>query len=120
MTGGIKACVIFISSIIGKRMLRSNCCFLICAGLLIVIRAISATDDVTILIQAAGYQCEVHRVVTEDGHFLLMHRILPKNKPAVQKNGPVFMMHTMFGSSADFVISGAGVALGLFKFLMFF
>lgn len=96
-------------------MLRSNCWFLICAGLLIAIRATSATDDVVNLVQSAGYQCEIHRVETEDGYMLTMHRILPKQQKAVPKNGPVFMMHSMFGSSSDFIISGPGVSLGLFS-----
>ena len=99
-------------------MLRSNCWFLLCAGLLIAIRETSATDDVVNLVQSAGYQCESHRVETDDGYVLTMHRILPKESAAVPKNGPVFMMHSMFGSSSDFVISGPGVALGLFHYFV--
>lgn len=94
-------------------MLRSNCWVWICAGLLIAIRETSAIDDVKILIQSAGYQCQIHRVETEDGYILTMHRILPKLLSTIPKKGPVFMMHSMFGSSADFVISGSDVALGL-------
>ena len=96
-------------------MLRSNCWFFICAGLLIVIRATTATDDVVNLVRSAGYQCELHRIETEDGYMLTMHRIPPREQQAVAKNGPVFMMHSMFGSSSDFIISGPGVSLGLFS-----
>lgn len=69
-----------------------------------------ASDDVLDLIANAGYKGESHQVETEDGGWILkMHRILPKGNNAHAQ--PVFLMHGIFATSADFVITGKTNAL---------
>ncbi|XP_058444935.1 lipase 1-like [Malaya genurostris] len=56
------------------------------------------------LIRKNGFSVEEHRVRTEDGYLLTMFRIPPR-KPGLRKH-PVFMMHSLFSSSADWVLIG--------------
>jgi len=66
-------------------------------------------DDVHELIETAGYECEVHQVETQDGYILKVHRIKPKTiNPRL---GPVFFMHGLFATAADFVMTGAEQSL---------
>lgn len=60
----------------------------------------------------AGYQIKVYEVPTEDGYILKMHRILLKDTMEVTKKGAVFLMHGLFGTAADFVMTGPETALG--------
>ncbi|XP_062540115.1 lipase 1-like [Armigeres subalbatus] len=55
------------------------------------------------LIRKYGYEVEEHEVVTEDGYLLTMFRI-PSRKEARQY--PIFMMHSLFSSCADWVVIG--------------
>ncbi|XP_001662493.2 lipase 1 [Aedes aegypti] len=55
------------------------------------------------LIRKYGYKVEEHEVVTEDGYLLTMFRI-PGRKGA--KEYPIFMMHSLFSSCADWVLIG--------------
>ncbi|XP_030383250.1 lipase 1 [Scaptodrosophila lebanonensis] len=57
------------------------------------------------LIAKYGYQAEVHRVTTEDGYILTMHRI---RKDGAQ---PFLLQHGLVDSSAGFVIMGPNVSL---------
>lgn len=64
-----------------------------------------------------GYPAEAHTVTTEDGYLLTMHRIPCGRIGCHQKGGrgrgqPVFLQHGLLSSSADWVISGPGKALG--------
>ena len=52
---------------------------------------------------------EVHHVITEDGYILSLHRILPSRKPI---NSSVLVMHGIFASSADWIITGPSHGLG--------
>jgi lysosomal acid lipase/cholesteryl ester hydrolase len=61
------------------------------------------------LISIAGFANELHRVVTEDGYILKLHRILPKNSKF--RRGPVLMIHGFLGTAADFVLSGPTTSL---------
>lgn len=71
-------------------------------------------------IEAADYPAEIHVVTTKDGYILKLHRI---PDPALQKDadysaeqlassssngfrGVVLLMHGLFSSAADFVITG--------------
>ncbi|CAG9797853.1 unnamed protein product [Chironomus riparius] len=66
-------------------------------------------DSVINLISLAGYENELHKVETEDGYLLKLHRIFPKqNRP---RRGPVLLIHGFLGTSADFVITGPNIAL---------
>ena len=60
----------------------------------------------------AGYESKVYEVSTEDGFILKMHRILSEDQKEVGKKGPVFLMHGLFGTAADFVLTGPETALG--------
>lgn len=59
------------------------------------------------LIISAGYPLEQHKVETEDGFILTLHRI-----PGSKNAKPVFLQHGLLGSSADWVMTGKGKALG--------
>lgn len=67
-------------------------------------------DDVSEMINNAGYKFELHEVQTEDGYILKLHRIPTKNKTSIQKH-PVFLMHGMGTSPSDFIQNGPEVAL---------
>lgn len=68
-------------------------------------------DNVIALIKKSGYKGEAHRVTTSDGYFLKIHRVVPKNNQTI-KAKPVFLMHGMLATSADFLVTGPDVALG--------
>ncbi|KXJ76705.1 hypothetical protein RP20_CCG009157 [Aedes albopictus] len=55
------------------------------------------------LIRKYGYEVEEHEVVTEDGYLLAMFRIPGRNGA---RRYPVFMMHSLFSSCADWVVIG--------------
>lgn len=48
---------------------------------------------------------------TEDGYLLKVHRILPKNVASNPRIGPVFFMHGLFATAADYIVTGADKAL---------
>ena len=64
------------------------------------------------MITVAGYMSEIHRVETQDGFMLKLHRLLPKGSFTALKKGPVLLIHGLFGTAADFVLSGPEIALG--------
>jgi len=61
-------------------------------------------DEFSHVVNVAGYRSESHRVKTEDGYILKVHR-LPPSKHSVQR-GSVFLMHGLYRNSADFLASG--------------
>ncbi|XP_068205750.1 lipase lipl-4-like isoform X2 [Palaemon carinicauda] len=72
------------------------------------------------LIRVRGYPAEVHRVVTEDGYILELHRIpfSPRSSPrdTINNQGQkeprvVFIQHCVLCSSADFVMNDPNQAL---------
>ncbi|XP_055596400.1 lipase 3-like [Uranotaenia lowii] len=64
------------------------------------------------LISKYGYQAEIHQVQTEDGYLLEMHRVSGNSRAAADPNRPpVFLMHGLLASSADFVLVGPSHAL---------
>lgn len=72
------------------------------------------------LIKSHGYQVEIHNIVTEDGYILEIHR-LPYGRINGERNfknakRPVLIQHGLAGSSADWILMGAGRALGNFNF----
>lgn len=75
----------------------------------------------TQLISDAGYPVEKHRVYTEDGYILQMHRIPAGRRSArrTSKKGKkaVLIAHGLFGSSGDFVIMGPQRSLGMFTII---
>lgn len=68
----------------------------------------NGSDKVIELIGTAGYKTEAHRVETRDGYLLKVYRLLPKFKTAKK---PVFLMHGVLSSAADFLITGPKIAL---------
>lgn len=69
-------------------------------------------DDVLQLVGQAGYFGESHLAETEDGYILKVHRVLAKNGPS--KRYPVFLMHGLIATSADYVMTGQKSALAYF------
>lgn len=69
---------------------------------------LDGADKVIELIGTAGYKAEAHRVETKDGYLLKVYRLLPKFKA---RKKPVFLMHGVLSSAADFLITGPKIAL---------
>lgn len=70
------------------------------------------SDDALELIDKAGYIGETHEVVTEDGYILKLHRI--PSSSANSTKPPVFLMHGLFATAADYLVTGPKIALGYF------
>ncbi|XP_063358669.1 lipase 3-like isoform X1 [Cydia amplana] len=69
-----------------------------------------ASLDTWSLIRKYGYPCEIHRVYTEDGYILELHRI-PHGRENGTKPGPrpvVFLQHGLLSSSAEWVLMMPG------------
>lgn len=62
-----------------------------------------------VLIEEAGFQGDSYEVQTEDGFILKLHRVFRKNGPT--RAGPVFLMHGLLVTSADYLITGPEYAL---------
>lgn len=75
------------------------------------LKLLNQKDIIVKLIGDAGYKGEVHRVRTEDGYFLKIHRVL-SNDHARSQAKPVFIMHGMLATAADFLVTGSQIALG--------
>jgi len=58
------------------------------------------------IIEAAGFRSEVHKVTTEDGYILTMHRVGEGVGPVV------FLQHGLICSSVDWVLGARDKALG--------
>uniref|UniRef100_A0A182SZJ5 Lipase n=1 Tax=Anopheles maculatus TaxID=74869 RepID=A0A182SZJ5_9DIPT len=69
------------------------------------------------LVWKYGYEIEIHEVQTEDGYLLDLYRIpgrrAASGQPAQRpyRNAPVFLMHSLLSSCADWVLMGPGRAL---------
>lgn len=68
-------------------------------------------DDVLELIKSAGYKGKAYQVETEDGYLLTAHRILPRNGLKASSKHPVFLMHGLIATAADFLVTGPKIAL---------
>lgn len=68
-------------------------------------------DKVIELITNAGYKGEAHRVETDDGYLLKVHRVLPKTRDLKSESKPVFLMHGILATAADFLVTGPEIAL---------
>ena len=65
------------------------------------------------LIEAMGYPAEIHKVTTEDGYILELHRIPHGiNKVNKEKRPPIYLNHCLLCSSADYVMNSPDKALG--------
>lgn len=71
---------------------------------------IEKNDKVLELIANAGYHGEVHKVMTDDGYFLRIHRVAAKSQQVSRKK-PVFLMHGILATAADFLLTGPDQAL---------
>lgn len=71
-----------------------------------------AVDEVSHAVKNAGYRAESHKVKTEDGFILKVHRVLPK-KNSIER-GSAFLMHGLFRNSSDFLASGPKIALAYY------
>jgi lysosomal acid lipase/cholesteryl ester hydrolase len=70
------------------------------------------TMTVPEIIRYWGYPCEVHHVTTSDGYILEMHRIPHGLSNVKATNGPIFLQHGLFSSSADWVLNIGSENLG--------
>lgn len=52
----------------------------------------------------------MHQVETEDGYLLCVHRIKSK-VPNKSRLGPVFFLHGLIATAADFIVTGPDKAL---------
>merc|ERR1712002_78930 len=69
-------------------------------------------DDTCMVAIKRGYPVETHKVVTEDGYILSMHRIpYGKDGNTGMKRRPLLLQHGLLCSSEDWVISPEGKAL---------
>ncbi|XP_026673789.1 lipase 3-like isoform X2 [Ceratina calcarata] len=67
------------------------------------------------LVMKHGYEAEIHKVITEDGYILEIHR-LPRRRIDCESNfatakRPVLIQHGLSGSSADWILLGPGRTL---------
>lgn len=71
------------------------------------------------LVRKYSYPCEIHRVYTEDGYILEMHRI-PRgramNVDVYQDRPVVFLQHGLLSSSAEWVLMAPGNGFGKYSF----
>lgn len=97
--------------------LNGNKCLLLLLGVLVAVAGVRSQSvdlerdarlTTTELLRAYNYPAEEHRVVTEDGYILEMHRVPNPGRPAV------LVMHGMLSSSADFVLMGPTIGLAYF------
>lgn len=59
-----------------------------------------------------NYKGECHHVETKDGYKLMMHRVFQKSKSKVDfAKPPVFLMHGLTATSADWVLLGHELSL---------
>lgn len=65
--------------------------------------------DTLELIASRGFEAEEHKVITEDGYIITLHRIInpfiPRN---VSNRKPVLCVHGLMDTSASFVMNSAG------------
>lgn len=69
------------------------------------------SDSILRLIDKAGYKGEAHQVETEDGYYLKIHRVLPNSNGTETIKKPVFLLHGLVATAADFLLTGPNVAL---------
>lgn len=61
------------------------------------------------LIKSRNYDVQIHKVISDDGYILTLHRIINKNfYPNKLNKLPVLLHHGLMGSSIDFVINSPG------------
>lgn len=100
-------CNHIIPKLVNYRYLRKSNCF--CVGLVKTVifllnkpKQIDPMKHLQRLAQKRGYMLESHRIVTRDGYILLLHHI----RTAKARGKPVFLMHGLMCSSADWLIDG--------------
>lgn len=64
------------------------------------------------MIEYFGYPAETHKVTTQDGYILELHRIPHGIVETEGPRTPVMVQHGLFSSSADFVINFPNQSLG--------
>lgn len=69
-------------------------------------------DSFTHTAENAGYRSESHKLKTEDGYILKLHRVMPTNH-TIHK-GSAFLMHGLFRDSSDFLATGPQTALAYY------
>lgn len=77
-----------------------------------IVRQSRHVDEIPQKLKAAGYRGESHKVETEDGYVLNLHRVLPQKHS--QLRGSAFLMHGLFRNSSDFLATGPNIALAYY------
>jgi pimeloyl-ACP methyl ester carboxylesterase len=75
------------------------------------LKLLKRSDNIMELVTSAGYSGETHGVKTEDGYLLKVHRVLPKINGISTRKRPVFLMHGILATAADFLVTGPGIAM---------
>ena len=57
-------------------------------------------------IESRGFKAETHEVLTGDGYYLAIHRIV--NPFVATKGNPVFLQHGLMGSSTGWIMNSPG------------
>lgn len=70
---------------------------------------VTQSDESIELIKRAGYKGESYEVQTEDGYLLMVYRVLAQGNGT--SNLPVLVMHGLFASSADFLLTDTKTSL---------
>ncbi|KAJ8922878.1 hypothetical protein NQ315_007913, partial [Exocentrus adspersus] len=72
---------------------------------------VKGVEDPELIIKSYGYPAETHKITTEDGYILVLHRI-PRGIKGVKKKTPILIMHGLGSSSGDFINMGPDNSLG--------
>lgn len=74
-------------------------------------KKLKRSDNILDLISGAGYVGEAHRVITDDGYLLKVHRVLANPVETRTLRKPAFLMHGILATAADFLVTGPDIAL---------
>lgn len=77
------------------------------------------SDNILDLISGAGYVGEAHKVVTEDGYLLKVHRVLANPAETRTLRKPAFLMHGILATGWHYFrnfVSSYGIKCGFFLF----
>ncbi|XP_072932991.1 lipase 3-like [Epargyreus clarus] len=68
--------------------------------------------NITLLAKKYGYSIEEHKVTTDDGYILSLHRLTKNERLNTTDRMPVFLMHGLLDSSDSWILQGPNTALG--------
>nr|CAI5836398.1 unnamed protein product [Callosobruchus analis] len=113
--------VIVLLQLFSKGLLKVNASYEMFSGILgEVLQSVNVLPqdyglNITTYVQKQRYPLESHKVVTEDGYILTVHRIphsIKNDTDNTQDRPPILMMHSLLCSSMDWVYLGPKKSLG--------